>query len=96
MPDHLVYNHLEETLEKASEGSVTVFYCNFCWMFVFKLVLRHSLKSMWDTLDSLQIIYFLRYSNVLLPRMLSNVLDLFNLTADMNPHILAHKHEEHY
>ena len=61
---------------------------------IIKVLLNKSLKTLWETLDSIQQIYFLKYINVLMPYMLSNVLDLFNLTAKADINIFDAYYEE--
>jgi hypothetical protein len=80
----LVLTPTEENLIVAEDVSFNFLAWSYVIIALIKLLLNKSLKTLWETLDTIQLIYFLKYANVLLPFMLENILDFFNFTANLN------------
>ncbi len=84
MQDHLIPTEMEKTIGESSHKSGIGFVSSFCIIGIINIVVGKSLQMIWDTLEIIQYIYFLKYANVLLPYMLDNILEFFNFTANFN------------
>ncbi len=68
----------EEILAETTVTTGAVITWSLVVFYLIKIVLKKSLRALWDTIDAIQLIYFLRYCNVLLPYMLKDIIDVFN------------------